>query len=413
MRKSEDKKNKELTKEQKYILKAAKLKGLAAVEIEGFRRHFTGEAPNDFVVRRNPDLFELLSKKKNETQGLVRDDDGTYVTLDNVIVSKVETGEFGTSKILTPSLTSYISKPITSVDESSKFYDLSSKNELFLPYIARALGVEAAIFEEAILEDETGDQIVRHLTRNFVKEDERFISGNQILNKDKDKDKSKNIVTTKSRFGKKPTKKVSMSLLLERVEKYIKRFGKKEGLSDEEISLMRTEIRRGLIKQTFVNKLILNDNESNSNWGLIRKDKTLRLSPLYGFNCSAGVMRKSELPTRRVVWNTGRFGGREDIQSFMLAFGDETWFRDWVKESLGNFSIEDAFKEAEEKSNLQLSKQEQEYYRAVLDKTTTLAKEVIGVDFDKKKFGRLSLFKNRPNKIIHDIDKDDSINFDR
>ena len=43
--------------------------------------------------------------------------------------------------------------------------------------------------EEAILEDETGDQIERHLTRNFVKEDERFISGNQILNKDKDKDK--------------------------------------------------------------------------------------------------------------------------------------------------------------------------------------------------------------------------------
>ena len=66
-----------------------------------------------------------------------------------------------------------------------------------------------------------------------------------------------------------------------------------------------------------------------------------------------------------------------------------------------------------QKSNLQLSKQEQEYYRAVLDKTTTLAKEVIGVDFDKKKFGRLSLFKNRPNKIIHDIDKDDSISFDR
>lgn len=413
MRKSEDKKNKGLTKEQKYILKAAKLKGLAAVEIEGLRKHFTGEAPNDFVVRRNPDLFELLSKKQNEKQGLVRDNDGTYVTLDNVIVSKAESEEVGTTRILTPSLTSYISKPVTSVDENSKFYDLSSKNELFLPYIAKALGVEAAIFEEAVLEDETGDQIVRHLTRNFVKEDESFISGNQILNKDKDKDKRKSNVTTKSRFGKNPTKKVSMSLLLERVEKYIKKFGKREGLSDEEISLMKTEIRRGLIKQTFVNKLILNDNESNSNWGLIRKDKNLRLSPLYGFNCSAGVMRKSELPTRRVVWNTGRFGGREDIQSFMLAFGNEAWFREWVKENLGNFSIEEAFRAAEEESNLQLSKQEQEYYRAVLDKTTTLAKEVIEVDFDEKKFGRLSLFKNRPNKIIRDIDKDDSINFDR
>lgn len=413
MKKSEEKKNKELTKEQRYILKAAKLKGLAAVEIEGLRKHFTGEAPNDFVVRRNPDLFELLSKKKNEEQGLVRDDEGTYVALDNVIVSKVESGELGTSKILTPSLTSYISKPITSVDESSKFYDLSSKNELFLPYIARALGVDAAVFEEAVLEDETGDQILRHLTRNFVREDERFISGNQILNKDKDKDKTRNRVTTSSRVGKEPTKKVSMTLLLERVEKFVKKFGKREGLSDEEISLMKIEIRRGLIKQTFVNKLILNDNESNSNWGLIRKDKTLRLSPLYGFNCSAGVMRKSELPTRRVVWNTGRFGGREDIQSFMLEFGKEAWFRDWVKESLGNFSIDDVFKEAEEKSNLQLSSQEQEYYRAVLDKTIILAKEVIDVDFNEKKFGILSLFKNRPNKIIHDIDKDDSINFDR
>ena len=57
---------KKLTDEEKYILKAAKLKGLAAVEIDGLRRHFTGEAPNEFVVRRNPDLFELLEKKKNK-----------------------------------------------------------------------------------------------------------------------------------------------------------------------------------------------------------------------------------------------------------------------------------------------------------------------------------------------------------
>lgn len=411
MKKSEEKRNKELTKEQKYILKAAKLKGLAAVEIEGLRKHFTGEAPNEYVVRRNPDLFELLSKKQNDEQGLVRDDDGTTVTLDNVIVTKADTDEVGTSRILTPSLTSYISKPVTSVDESSKFYDLSSKNELFLPYVAKALGVDASTFEEAVLEDETGGQVTRHLTRNFVKEDECFISGNQILNKDKDKDKRK--VTTKSKINKKAAKKVSMSLLLERVDKFVKKFGKREGLSDEDISLMKRDIRRGLIKQTFVNKLILNDNESNSNWGLIRKGKTLRLSPLYGFNCSAGVMKKSELPTRRVVFNTGRFGGREDIQSFMLAFGKEEWFRDWVKESLGDFSIDNVFKEAEEKSNLQLSSQEQEYYRAVFDKTLTLAREVIDVDFDEKKFGRLSLFKSRPNKLIHDIDKDDSINFDR
>ena len=146
--------------------------------------------------------------------------------------------------------------------------------------------------------------------------------------------------------------------------------------------------------------------------GLIVKDQEISLSPLFGFEYCAGVMDLKELPTRRVVGNFGRVGGREDIQSFMIVYGKEEWFRTWVKENLKSFDIEETFSIAEAKSNVTFTDQEKDYYRAVLDKTISLAKEVVDVDFDESKFGRLSLFKNRPSKIRQNIDKDDSISFE-
>ena len=202
-----------------------------------------------------------------------------------------------------------------------------------------------------------------------------------------------------------------MNVLLDKVEKYIKKFGKKQDLTEDEVKSLKREIRRTIIKQTFVNKLMLNDNESNEDWGLIKKEKSLRMAPMLRFEQSAGVITKGELPTRRVVYNAGRFGGREDIQSFMLYFGREDWFKDWTREVVGKFNIEDVFNKVEEKANFSLSDQEKDYYRAVFDKTFSLAKEVIDVDFDESKFGRLSLFKNRPKRIKQIIDKDDNIRF--
>ena len=132
---------------------------------------------------------------------------------------------------------------------------------------------------------------------------------------------------------------------------------------------------------------------------------------MFGFEYCAGVMDLRELPTRRVVGNIGKLGGREDIQSFMITYGKEEWFRTWVTEALSRFDIERAFEAAEAKANVEFSEQEKDYYRAVLDKTFSLAREVVDVDFDESKFGRLSLFKNRPSKIRQNIDRDDSISF--
>lgn len=393
---------KKLTEEEKYILKAAKLKGLAAVEIDGLRRHFTGEAPNEFVVRRNPDLFELLEKKKKEKQGFIRETDNPYIDMDNVLVSRIDLYHPGTRRIVTPSLTSYITKPATYVKENSKFHELSIKNELFLPFVAKAFDVQALTFMTVGVEhDDLESEDVQHITRNFMDSTDRFIPGYKILISGNKKDSNKGT-----------PKKIGMTYLLDRTDKYIKKLGKKLKLPEDEVKGIRGQIRRELIKQTFINKLLLNDNESNYNWGLIVKDQEISLSPLFGFEYCAGVMDLKELPTRRVVGNIGRVGGREDIQSFMIVYGKEEWFRTWVKEALRSFDIEDTFALAEEKSNVTFTEQEKEYYRAVLDKTISLAKEVVDVDFDESKFGRLSLFKNRPSKIRQNIDKDDSISFE-
>lgn len=393
---------KKLTEEEKYILKAAKLKGLAAVEIDGLRRHFTGEAPNEFVVRRNPDLFELLEKKKKEKQGFIRETDNPYIDMENVLVSRIDLYHPGTRRIVTPSLTSYITKPATYVKENSKFHELSIKNELFLPFVAKAFDVQALTFMTVGVEnDELEGEDVQHITRNFMDSTDRFIPGYKILTSGNKKDSNKGT-----------PKRIGMTYLLDRIDKYIKKLGKKLKLPEDEVKGIRGQIRRELIKQTFINKLLLNDNESNYNWGLIVKGQEISLSPLFGFEYCAGVMDLKELPTRRVVGNIGRVGGREDIQSFMIAYGKEEWFRTWVKEALKSFDIEDTFALAEEKSNVMFTDQEKDYYRAVLDKTISLAKEVVDVDFDESKFGRLSLFRNRPSKIRHNIDKDDSISFE-
>lgn len=387
--------------EKRYILKAARLKGVADVEIEGLEKHLSGKAPNDFVVKRNADLFQLLEKRKKEKKGLVTAGKKAYVNLENVIISKVENSKQGIQKILTPGLTSYISKPATYVDEKSKFHELAGKNELVLPFVARAFDVQAATFLEVQVENGETNVGTRHITQNLVKEGETIIPGTQVLNKD----------TSAKKKEKKHSRKLGMNTLLEKTDRYVKKFCKKEKVSEEDSKLMRESIRKGLIKQTFINKLVLNDRESNSKWGLVKNGKTLGLLPLHDFEYCAGVINPDTTDTRRITGNTGIFGGREDIQSFMLFFGKEGWFRKWATEGIEKFSIDTVFDSCEKASNAKLSEQEKEYYSAVLEKTLSLAREVVEVDFDESQFGRLSLFKNRPTQIRKDIDRDEEINF--
>lgn len=391
-------KKSKLTEEEKFVLRAAKLKGLAAVEIDALRAHFTGEAPNDYVIRRNPDLFELLEKKKQEKLGIVYDSDKPYIDLDDVMTSNIRQARYGVFKVVTPDLESYISKPVTFKKDSSKFYELSIKNELFLPYIAEEFGIPAVKFMHLDAVNSDYGMTETHVARNFINVGEKFVAGKSIL-------------VNKKERGPEYHPRLSMAVLLEKVDKFIKKFGKTEKLPEEEVTKMKVDIRQGIIKQTFINKLLLNDNESNYNWGLIKNDKTLRLSPLYGLEDCAGAIDPTEYSTRRVVGKKIFAGGREDIQSIMLAFRKEKWFKAWVKENLEKFKIENAFAKAEEEGVV-LSDTEKEYYRAVLEKTLSLAQEVVNVDFDPGKINRLSLFKNRPKNIRKDIDKDDSINFD-
>ena len=394
--------------EQKYILKAAKLKGVPEVEIEGLRKHFSGEMPNDFVVRRNADLFKLLDKRRKSKKGLIKKSkDEAYINLENVIVSTPDTGISHVHQILTPGLTTFISKPVTNIDKKSKFHDLARKNQLVLPHVANAFGVKAATFLEVELENGDSDKtIFRHITQDLVEQEESFITGIKILKLNQDKEKNRKNYKFQS-------KKMGMNSLLEKTDKFVRKFCKKEQISEKEAQVMREDIRKELIKQTFINKLVLNDDESNQKWGILKSGKNLNLLPLHNFEYCAGVINSEEIPTRRVVSNTGPFGGREDIQSFMLFFGKEKWFRAWVIDKIQNFSIDNVFEKATQNSNVELTENEKEYYSTVLDKTLSLAKEVIEVNFDEKQFGKLSLFKNRPTKIRKEIYKNDDISFEK
>lgn len=204
-----------------------------------------------------------------------------------------------------------------------------------------------------------------------------------------------------------------MKSLLDKTDRFVKRVYRREGVSEKASLEDRKEIRETLIKQTFVKKLLLNNNESNFRWGLIQRNGRFRVAPMFGFEDCCAIPSVDANPIYRVVSGIGPFKHSEDIQSFMLAFGEEEWFRDWVKDCLDTFSLDDAIQDAKDNSNCDLSEAEIEYYKAVLDRTIGLAYEVINNGFDRNNFSMLSLLRAKPKALVKNIDKDDDIDLPR
>ncbi len=142
---------------------------------------------------------------------------------------------------------------------------------------------------------------------------------------------------------------------------------------------VRTEIRQGLIKQTLFNKMVFNENESNCKWGLIESsDKRLRLAPLYSYDYCAGVeMLKKDC--HRVTK-----GNREDIESFMVEFGKEPWFREWIKTSVLPLDFTKAVADMERKTGIILSEDEKSYYSFAIGKMYSKIVSVHDLNYDKE-----------------------------
>ncbi len=354
-----------LSKEE-YIIKAAKLYGLGEVEIGALRDHLSGRMPNDFIVRRCQYLFDLydiyVSTEYNEPidpdeKGIINLNDYAY----ECSKRRLDKSKIGKEWLISSNLEAYLitSRPSENTDIRNKFIPISKVNNFLLPQIAKQMGLDATVYYKGVYTDEYGTLSTHHLTKNFLNDDETLIQGTSII-----KDNPKR-------------KRVNFEAQLETVDRYVKKHYKKHKLPQEEQDKAREEIRKGLIKQSIYNKFVFNQNESHEKWGLVQsKDKRLRLAPIFSYDYSAGVEPYN--PYVRVVE-----GRRYDIETFMLHFSKEQWFKDWIATKVVTFDLSQAEKDMTRRTGVELNDEEREYYDFLFGKMHEKILTVCEVNYDR------------------------------
>ncbi len=352
---------------RKYILEAAKLYGLGQVEINALKAHLEGQVKNEFIVRRTDFLFRLYDVfKSTKYNDKIDTDENGIINLNDysfeVSKRRLTDSKIGRSWIISSNLEAFLvtNLPNYSSEIKSKFLRISKKNNFLLPQIAKQMGIDATVYYRGEYTDEYGALSTFHLTKNFLSDEENLIQGNSIVKDNPNK------------------KRVNFEDLLETTDKYIKKYYKKHKLSEKAMQEARQTIRRGLIKQAIFNKMVFNENESNEKWGLIiKKDKTLKLAPLFSYDFCAGV-ELTQKSHHRVI-----NGNREDIESFILEYGKEKWFRDWIRDCVVRLDFDKAEYDMVRKTGITLSDEERDYYKFLINKMHSKIVSVYDLNYDK------------------------------
>lgn len=336
---------------KEYISRAARLYGLEEHEIKDLENHIDGKTVNEFIVRRNARLFKMydiyMSKAYNEHMDT---DENGIINLDDYLFTiskrRLQDSKIGKSWIISSNLDSYLITNRHSSDIKEKWIKISEKNNFILPQIAKQLNLDATIYYKGkYSQGEDEKETIFFMTKDFIEDGETFIQGKAINKRQKG------------------GIRIDFENLLEDADKYVKKYYKKHKFSLEETEEARKAIRQGLIKQTLFNKLVFNDNESNSKWGLIiGKDSRLRLAPLYSFDYCAGAesFGKSQ---HRVIQKR-----KEDVETFVKKYGEEEWFSSWIKEEVIPLDFDKAILDAKYETGVGLTSEEETYYKFTFQK---------------------------------------------
>lgn len=345
---------------KEYILKAARLYGLEEHEIKDLENHIDGKTVNEFIVRRNARLFKMydIYMSKDEYNEHMDTDENGIINLDDYLftVSKrrLQDSKIGKSWIISSNLDSYLITNRHSSDIKEKWIRISEKNNFLLPQIAKQLDLDATVYYKGKYSGEDNDKdLVFFMTKDFIQDGETLIQGKSIHKRKKQKTR------------------IDFESLLEDTDKYIKKYCKKHKFSVDEAENVRTTIRQGLIKQTLFNKLVFNDNEADTKWGIIiGKDSKLRLAPLYSFDYCAGA-ESLEKTQHRVVQKR-----KEDVETFIKQYGEEEWFTSWIKEKVIPLDFDKAISDAKYETGVGLTSEEEEYYKFTFQKIHSRIVEV-------------------------------------
>lgn len=385
---------------KEYIIKAAKLYGLADVEIEGLENHLNGTMPNEFIERRCAALFRLYeiynSTEYNEridpdADGLINLNDYAF----EISKRRLADSKIGKFWILSSNLEAYLATvPANmSLEIESQYLNISEKNNFLIPQLAKQMGIDATIYYKGEYTNEERDGEVEkfHLTRNFLKDNETLVRGSSFIK------------CNPNRLM------LDLDKILEITDKYVKKHYKKHKLPQQDLESARKEIRQGLIKQTIFNKIVFNENESNEKWGLITgEDNKLRLAPLFSYDFCANVKTIGRMQHRVVN------GNKEYIEDFILRYSKEPWFKDWIEGTVLDLDLDKAISDMERKTGVTLTDEEKEYYNfAIMEKMHSKVVNVSDLNYDeqlvvqeKKKNLTLGDRLSRVRKIVHDKKED-------
>ncbi len=354
---------------KEFILSAARLYGLGEVEIGALEAHLDGTMPNEYIVRRTQALFRLYEiYESDEFNKKFGTDENGIINLNDyafeISKRRLTDSKIGKFWIISSNLEAFLSVRTpqdAASDVREKFVQISQKNNFLIPQLARQIGLDATVYYKGEYTDEYGTFSTHHLTKNFLYDEETLIQGNSIIKADPKR------------------RRINFDTLLESVDKYLRKYYNKNKLPKDDLQKARASIREGLIKQTFFNKLFFNTNESNEKWGLIiGNDRNLRLAPMFSYDYFAGVESVSKTQYRVVN------GNREDIESFMLAFSKEPWFKSWVQTSILSMDFDKAKHDMERVTGISLLPEEEEYYRYVLQKMYPKVVDVCNLNYNRE-----------------------------
>ena len=374
-----------LTKKE-YIVKAAKLYGLEKVEIDALKKHLDGEQINGFIERRCKPLYSLydLYSSKDYYEHIKLEEDGCINLNDyhfektNRRLSHSKIGQFW---LLSSNLDDYLVTEAPNKNSAipNKFIGISRKNNFLLPQLAKQMDLDATVYYKGKYTNSDGTISTHHLTKNFLCDEETLIQGNSIVKDTPNK------------------RKVHLETLLEETDRYIRKHYKKYELPEEDLERTRTEVRQGLIKQTVFNKIVFNENESNEKWGLIRQaDDRLRLAPIFSYDYCAGAEPISKAHHRTVR-------GKEDIETIMLEYGKEVWFRRWIENYVLKIDLNSMVKQMQKETGVTLDDEEKEYYQFLISKMKAKVSSVCDLNYDKELVQNMKQEK-LGNKILRAID---------
>lgn len=301
--------------------------------------------PDEFVT-----FYEEVKKNKNtftlNNKGVIDLDKIPNIASKNGSLKDVFSAYFSKFWLIFPNLNTALLKEIPSYlvygkhgesneDFSDYTRNLNSKsiqnNEyhiLLVPEIAKQIGLDCAEYYLAKLDGCAGFS----LSPNFLKNGEELVSGHSIVGRSASQ----------------------MSHLLSSLEVY---------LSNRHIDSKTIEnIKLDFIKQSFFNRFIENQDEKNSNWGIIVNGKSVRIAPIFDidFSCDIYNIKKE---CRFISYDDDN----NDITSFVAAYRNYPGFIDFVKNVLDNFNIDKDFDAVKSKHNIEIPIDIKENFKTYFD----------------------------------------------